>query len=86
VCRRPRIYYSDVAGRRKVGTDLYRIARYEKEHARPPLTAIVVHKQDGRPGEGFRMAMEQIGYANRGEADDAMWERAVAEVFAYWRP
>lgn len=80
------ISYSDVAGRRMVGTYLYRIARYEKEHARPPLTAIVVHKQDGRPGEGFRTAMEQSGYAKPGETDDALWQRAVADVFRYWQP
>ena len=80
------IPYSDVAPRRVVGTNLYRIADYEKAHRRPPLTAIVVHKQEGRPGEGFRIAMEQVGYAKPGESDEDLWARACADVFAYWRP
>jgi hypothetical protein len=80
------IAYSEVAPRRVVGTYLYRIADYEKAHRRPPLTGIVVHKQDGRPGEGFRIAMEQIGYAKPDESDEDMWARACADVFAYWRP
>ena len=80
------IPYSDVAPRRVVGTYLYRIAEYERAHRRPPLTAIVVHKQGGRPGEGFRIAMEQVGYAKPGESDEALWARACADVFCYWRP
>ena len=48
-------------GRRTWGRDLYRIADYEKDHGRPPLTPIVVRKQSGRPGEGFAIAMSQVG-------------------------
>ena len=80
------ITYSEVAARGQVARYLYRIANYEKAHGRPPLTAIVVHKQDGRPGQGFRIAMEQVGYAKTGESDEDLWARACAEVFAYWRP
>lgn len=80
------IPYSEVAGRGQVGKYLYAIADYEKAHGRPPLTAIVIHKQDGKPGKGFRIAMEQVGYARPGESDDALWERAVADVLAYWDP
>ena len=80
------IAYSEVAGRGQVARYLYRIAAYEKAHRRPPLTAIVVHKHDGRPGEGFRIAMEQVGYAKVGESDEDLWARACADVFAYWRP
>ena len=80
------IAYSDVAPRRVVGTYLYRIADYEKAHRRPPLTALVVHKHDGRPGEGFAIAMKQVGYSRPGESVDELWRRALADVFAYWRP
>ena len=73
--------------RRTWGRDLYRIADYEKAHRRPPLTAIVVHKQGGRPGEGFEIAMANVGYkAKPGETPDDLWRRAVADVFAYWKP
>lgn len=80
------IVYSDVAGRGQVARYLYRIAQYEKAHSRPPLTALVVHKQDGRPGQGFRTAMEQVGYVRPGESDPDLWRRAVRDVFAYWKP
>jgi hypothetical protein len=74
-------------GRRTWGRDLYQIADYEKDHKRPPLTAIVVRKQSGRPGEGFAIAMAQVGYEARpGESEAELWERAVREVFEYWRP
>ena len=82
------IAYSDLpAGRGQIGDHLYRIADYEKAHGRPPLTAVVVHKQDGHPAEGFAIAMEQVGYARRpGESEDDLWKRALRDVFAYWKP
>ncbi len=80
------VAYSDLAGRGQIGGYLYRIADYEKAHRRPPLTALAVHKQTGRPGEGFAIAAAQVGYARPGESKSDVWERAVAEVFAYWKP
>jgi hypothetical protein len=82
------IPYSALPGSRRTwGRDLYRIADYEKDHGRPPLTAIVVRRQTGRPGEGFGIAMTQVGYeANRGESEADLWARAVREVFDYWKP
>jgi hypothetical protein len=68
------------------GPDLYRIAEYEHDHHRPPLTVIVVHKQDSRPGQGAAIVIAQAGYkAKPGESADDLWRRAVAEVFAYWK-
>ncbi len=79
------VCYSDLpGGRGHIGSYLYRIADYEEEHGRPPLTALVVRKQTGRPGEGFAIAAREVGYIRPGESDDEVWERAVAEVFAYW--
>jgi hypothetical protein len=72
-------------GRGHIGSYLYRIADYERTNGRPPLTAIVVRKQTGRPGPGFAIAAREVDYTRPGESDDAVWERAVAEVFAYWR-
>ncbi len=81
------IAYSDLpGGRGYIGGYLDRIADYEKAHHRPPLTALAVRKQTGRPGEGFTIAMEEVGYARSGESESDLWDRAVAEVFAYWKP
>jgi len=79
------VCYSDLpGGRGHIGSYLYRIADYEKEHGRPPLTALVVRKDTGLPGGGFAIAARQVGYAKPGESDDEVWRRAVAEVFSYW--
>lgn len=52
------IWYSDLGtGRGWVGTYLYRIAHEEDAAGRPPLTSIVVHKTDRRPGPGMLQAM-----------------------------
>jgi hypothetical protein len=82
------IPYSALPGSRRVwGRDLYRIAEYEQAQKRPPLTVIVVRKQDGRPGEGGTIVAAQAGYkAKPGESADDLWERALADVFAYWKP
>jgi len=82
------IPYSALPGSRRVwGRDLFRIADYEQAHNRPPLTALVVHKQGGRPGEGAAIVIGQAGYKpKRGESADDLWRRAVADVYAYWKP
>ena len=79
------IMYGDVAPRWWVGTYLFRIAHEEDAADRPPLTSIVVRKTSGRPGPGFLQAMQEIGYARQGETEEAVWRRAVADVFTYWR-
>jgi hypothetical protein len=81
------VAYSDLpGGRGHIGSYLYRIADYEKAHGRPPLTVLVVRKETRRPGEGFAIAAAQVGYTRPGESESDVWSRAVAEVFAYWRP
>lgn len=60
------------------------LAAAKCQHGRPPLTALVVRKQTGRPGEGFGIAAREVVYIRPGESDDEVWERAVAHGFAYW--
>jgi hypothetical protein len=80
------ITYSDLGtGRAWVGAYLFRIAHEEDAAGRPPLTAIVVHKTDGRPGPGMLQAMQEVDFAIGGETEGAVWDRAIAAVFAYWR-
>jgi hypothetical protein len=81
------ITYSGLGtGRRMVGNYLYRIAKEEQAAGRPPLTALVVHKVDGKPGPGFLEAAKWVGFWREGETEDEVWRRAVEEVHAYWRP
>ena len=48
---------------------------------------VVVAGKGNNGGDGFVIAMAQVGYERRpGESDEAFWERAVADVFAYWKP
>jgi hypothetical protein len=73
-------------GRRMVGSYLYRIAKEEQAAGRPPLTALVVHKADGKPGPGFLEAAKWVGFWRQGESEDEVWRRAVQEVHEYWQP
>lgn len=80
------IAYSELGtGRGWVGTYLFRIAHEEDASGRPPLTSIVVHKTDGQPGPGMLQAMQEIRYAQPGETEDDVWQRALSDVFDYWR-
>ena len=81
------ITYSGLGtGRRMVGSYLYRIAAEEAAAARPPLTALVVHKGDGKPGHGFLEAAKWVSFWREGETEDEVWQRAVQAVHDYWRP
>ena len=83
------INYLDLgAGRAMIGRYLYRIAKEEVVAKRPPLTSVVVRKGSGVPGEGFLEAMVMIDYVTAAERDDGqtVWERALRETHAYWRP
>jgi len=81
------ISYSGLGtSRRMVGSYLYRIAKEEQAAGRPPLTALVVHKADGKPGPGFLAAAKWVGFWREGETEDEVWRRAVAAVHEYWRP
>jgi hypothetical protein len=67
------VLYGDLpGGRGHIGSYLYRIAEMERSAGRPPLTAIVVRKQDGPPGAGFAIAAAQVGYTRPGESDMAV--------------
>ena len=81
------ITYSGLGtGRRMVGSYLYRIAKEEQAAGRPPLTALVVHKVDGKPGPGFLEAAKWVDFWRAGETEDQVWRRAVEAVHEYWRP
>ena len=81
------ISYSGLGtSRRMVGSYLYRIAKEEEAAGRPPLTALVVHKVDGKPGPGFLEAAKWVDFWRAGKTEDQVWRRAVEAVHEYWRP
>ncbi len=80
------VFYSDLeTNRSHIGKYLLHISQAEAEAGHPPLTAIVISKTSGRPGDGFLPAMLEVGYAHPGETLDAVWKRAVADVHEFWR-
>lgn len=77
--------YSDLkTSRGHVGKYLFSISRAEADQGHPPLTSLVVSKTTGMPGDGFLPAMEEVGFAHRGDKLEPVWKRAVAEVHAFW--
>jgi len=77
--------YSDLeTSRGHVGKYLFNISRAEADLGHPPLTALVVSKTNGLPGDGFLPAMLEVGFAHPGETLEPVWKRAVAEVHAFW--
>jgi hypothetical protein len=76
------------AGRAMIGRYLYRIAREESFAGRPPLTSVVVRKDTGKPGEGFREAMIDAKFIEAWETDSEadVWDRALKQTWEYWRP
>lgn len=83
------ISYLEVGvGRAMIGRYLFRIAAEEALAGRPPLTSVVVRKDQGRPGEGFREAMIDAKFIDEANTEDerVVWERAVRETHEFWRP
>lgn len=78
--------YTDLeTNRGHQGLFLLNISQEESGHGHPPLTAIVVSKTTGRPGDGFLPAMVEVGFAHEGEKLDDVWGRAVAAVHSFWQ-
>ena len=79
------IVESDLAtSRGHVGTYLHNLSLEEAAAGHPPITSIVVSKATMRPGDGYLPAMVEVNYPRRGETLDEVWNRAVAEVHAFW--
>jgi len=76
------------AGRAMIGRYLFRIAAEEAHALRPPLTSVVVRRDTGLPGEGFRQAMIDAKYIDEANTEDdrTVWERASRETHEFWRP
>ncbi|MFD9078134.1 hypothetical protein [Streptomyces erythrochromogenes] len=58
------------------------ISVYEHQHGRPLLSALVVAKATGRPGDGFAELASQLGFEAAEDAE--FWEHQVAQVVRFW--
>jgi len=71
-------------GRYKLATYLEEISRYEFEHGRPLLSAVVVWKDAPLPGAGFFTLARQLGLLHE-EDDVVFYSKELVRVHDYWR-
>ena len=64
---------------------LEEISTYEHNHSRPMLTAVVVHKGDLVPGEGFFVLAKRLGKFGPRQDRDEFYFSELALVRQYWR-
>ena len=71
---------------KKTGQILDDINQYEFEHGRPLLSAVVVNKMTGIPGDGFfKLAMRLEKYLPNSHIDKKIfWEQELNEVYNVW--
>jgi len=55
----------------------------EINEERPMISALVVHKEDGRPGVGFFQCARGLGKF-AGNDEDGFWANEVKAVHEYW--
>jgi hypothetical protein len=80
------LHYSDLATNRSLyGRWLGIISEEEMAAGHPPISAIVVAKGSERPGPGFYQLCRERDFAQPGESDEEIWQRAVVAVHDFWR-
>ncbi|MFH1703730.1 MAG: hypothetical protein ABIB41_09965 [Nitrospirota bacterium] len=88
------IHYSEIAplanldmsspeDRREIGHILGEISRYENAHGRPMLSAVVVHRNNNKPGKGFFELARELGVYDGIDNDD-FFIRELNRVHEYW--
>jgi hypothetical protein len=71
------------ADRNQMSILLEEIARFEEGQHRPLLTAVVIHRQDNIPGEGFFKIAKEFGRFDGGDKL-RFWIDALNEVHDCW--
>jgi hypothetical protein len=61
------------------------ISTYENSRSRPMLTAVVVHKNDLRPGQGFFVLAKRLGKFGPRQDRDEFYLSELARIRRYWR-
>lgn len=70
--------------RKELGRILGEISTDEHQEGRPPLSAIVVHKENHLPGEGFFKLARELGKQKPDEDDVAFYAKELKSVFDWW--
>lgn len=70
--------------RTELGRILGEISTEEDSNCRPLLSAVVVHKEDHRPGEGFFKLAKELGKQKPYEDDDTFYSSELQRVFDEW--
>lgn len=89
------VYYAEVgkllnfsmdnpSHRVELGRILGEISTEEHEKGRPLLSAVVVHKEDHQPGEGFFNLARELGKKRPDEDSDAFYASELKRVFNAW--
>ena len=68
----------------KLGCILDKISTEEHESGRPFLSAVVVHKEDHLPGEGFFNLARELGKQKPDEDNDTFYANERKKVFDKW--
>ena len=93
------ITYSDIAplanlsmdnedDRNAISIILEEIAKHEESNQRPMLTAVVIHREDNIPGEGFFQIAQKFARYNGSRNQNnrlRFWIDALNSVHEYWK-
>jgi hypothetical protein len=70
--------------RKELGRILGEISTDEHQEGRPLLSAIVVHKENHLPGEGFFKLAKELGKQKPDEDNDTFYTNELRRVFNTW--
>lgn len=70
--------------RKELGRILGEISTEEDDNDRPLLSAVVVHKEDHLPGEGFFNLAKELGKQKPDEDNDTFYTNELRKVFDAW--
>ena len=70
--------------RLRIGAILDRINRVEHRAGRPLLSAVVILKEENKPGKGFFDLAKEIRRQSPNEDDITFWVEELKRVHAYW--
>lgn len=69
---------------RGIGTTIGNVSRWEHEHGRPLLSALVVLAGERHASDGFAGLGRELGYEILPGQERAFWRSQVEEVVRYW--
>ena len=60
------------------------INRFENENKRPMISALVISKEENRPGSGFWVCASDLGKFHMGDDEDRFWSDELRNVWSCW--